>query len=451
MKAAKHHILVVDDDIKYTDHLAELLGRLGQVKKVYSVEEFFSQFTPFFYDLILLDLRLKQGKEGLDILRYIKEEDPSTTVIVISAYGDIATAVDALQMGAKTFLEKDKNPPREIALICEHILKEIETERRLKELGKRNGPTEIVGNDPKMVLIKKQVEFMAQEGIPLLLRGETGVGKHHIAKAIHSKGKRKDGPFVEFNPMGLSEEEVQKALFSKDPPGAIYQAHKGILVIGDIAHLPLRSQVELWSVLQKEQRPDFQLIAITERPIEKMASESSFYKGLFYYLKIAEIQIPPLRERKGDILLLARYFISFLQDKFGEKKLSDEANNALMHYSFPGNVAELKAAIETGMLRAYTEGSEVITTRHLPIPLLSEDTHFQITGKVTDIQRFLAEVELYLVEKTMKDTGWKKAVASKQLGYSSRFSMLKRVKKYFEKYPELKIKYRELATAYKVL
>ena len=122
-----------------------------------------------------------------------------------------------------------------------------------------------------------------------------------------------------------------------------------------------------------------------------------------------------------------------------------------MNYSFPGNVAELKAAIKTAMLKAYTEASEVITTRHLPVPLLSEDVHFHITGKVTDIQKFLAEVELYLVEKIMKDTGWKKGITCKQLGYSSRFSMLKRIKRYFEKYPELKIKYRELATAYKVL
>ena len=257
--------------------------------------------------ILFLDLKLKKGKEGLDLLKYIKEEDPSTTVLVISAYGDIATAVDALQMGAKTFLEKDKNPPREIALICEHILKEMEVERRLKELVKRDGPTEIIGDDPKMILIKKQVGFVAQEGIPLLLRGETGVGKHHIAKAIHTKGRRKDGPFVEFNPLSLSEEEVQKALFSKDPPGAIYQAHKGILVIGDIALLPLRSQIELWKVLQKEKKPDFQLIAITERPIEKIASESAFHKGLFYFLKTAEIQIPPLRERKGVLKYVSKH------------------------------------------------------------------------------------------------------------------------------------------------
>ncbi len=444
--------MVVDDDVNYANHLAELLEKHGQVDAAYCVEDFFSKFTPFSYDLILLDLRLKRKKEGLEILKHIRNEDPSVTVIVISAYGDIATAVEALKIGARTFLEKDKNSPREIVLISEHVLREIERERRLRELTEGEGSLEIIGEDPKMVQIRKLASFAAQDGeISVLLRGEPGVGKHHVAMAIYSKGKRKEGPFVPFTPLDLSEDDVRDGLFSKERPGAIFKAHRGVLAISDITHLNIKVQARLYEILESGKGPDFQFIAITDSPIEKMQEEGGLHRGLFYRLKTFEIHITPLRERRGDIPLLARYFISGIGKRMNVDSISPEALEALGGYNFPGNVAELKSALETAALRACAEGVSTITTRHLPIPLVEGESPFQIGADIRDIQRFLAEVELYLVDRSLKEVRWRKNDAGERLGYPNRFSMLKRVRRHFEKYPELKARFRKLAKAYKIL
>ena len=444
--------MVVDDDVDYADHLAGLLKDLGRVDAAYCVEDFFSKFTPFSYDLILLDLRLKKEKEGLEVLKHIRNEDPSVTVIVISAYGDIATAVEALKIGARTFLEKDKNSPGEIALISGHVLREIGTERRLAELAEGEGALEIIGEDPKMTQIRKLASFAGQDGeISVLLRGEPGVGKHHVARAIYSKGKRKEGPFVSFTPLYLSEDDVRDGLFSKDRPGAVFKAHRGILAISDITHLNIKVQARLHEVLESGKGPDFQLIAMTDSPIERLQEEGRLHRGLFYRLKTFEIHITPLRERKGDIPLLTRYFISGIGKRLNVDSISPEAIEALEAYNFPGNVAELKSALETAALRAYAEKAGTITTRHLPIPLVEGEYPFQIGADIRDIQRFLAEVELYLVDRTLKEVKWRKNDAGKRLGYPSRFSMLKRVRRHFERYPEFKTRFRELAKAYKIL
>lgn len=452
MKEKKRHIMVVDDDIEYADNLANLLKELGQIEVVYSAGGFFSKFSPFSFDLVLLDLRLKKEKEGLEILKHIKEEDPGVVVIVISAYGDIATAVEALHMGSKTFLEKDKNSPKEIALISEHTLKEIELRKQLRNLTEKEEFSEIIGEDFKILQIKKLALFAAQDAkTSVFLRGETGVGKHHIARMIHNKGERKDGPFIVFSPLGLQEEDVQKTLFSKEEPGVIYNAHKGILVITDIAYLPLKIQAKLFEILDMDKRPDFQLLAITEKPIEKMLEEGKLDKRLFYHLKTFEINIPPLRERKGDISLLVNYFIERLRKKMKINSISSDALEAIKRYPFPGNVEELKTSMEAGALKAHIEGTDIITTRHIPIPIAEEKSSFYVRGEVRDIQKFLAEIELYLVEQTLKEVNWKKKDTVEKLGYSNRFSMLKRIKRHFERYPELKIRFRNMAAAYKIL
>ncbi len=472
MNVKNPHILIVDDDRRFTDALKNKLETMASVKAVYSEEAFRRIFAPYKFDLILLDLRLKEAKEGLDLLEIIIDEDPGIAVIVISGYGDIATAVEALHKGAKTFLEKDKIDLDEICVRVEHILKETSAERRIRHLEslfQKND--EIVGEDPKITDIKRHIRLVAEDGeATVLIRGETGTGKELVAKAIHSQGIRKDYPFVSIALTDVNPQTITSELFGHEKGaftgatarhrGVFEQAHKGVLFLDEIGDLPMEIQIKLFRFLDsrkfrrmggdKDIEVDVQIVAATNRPLEKMVNEGTFREDLYYRLKVLEINLPPLRDRKGDIEILALYFLKQLMKKgrTPANSISRDAIDILLHHYWPGNVRELKAVIEGAALRCRLEGRKEIMPSHI-LPLLYREGHYleKCPSKLNVFKR-LAETELELIDIALKRAGGRKTEAWKLLGYPNRFSMLRRVKKIISDFPDILERFPEIKRSY---
>lgn len=463
-------ILIVDDSKDYALELEDSLAGLGYVEKAYCEEDFRRTFAPYKYDLIFLDLHLKEGKEGLDLLDHIIEEDPSSVVIVISGYGDIATAVEALQKGAKTFLEKGKISLSEIRLRAEHAIKQSAAERRIRQLEASQEIDEIVGDDPKIKKIRDLIHLVAQDGeTTVLIRGETGTGKELIAKAIYRLGARKRGPFVA---VALTDnpDTITSALFghekgaftgaSERHHGYFEQAHKGILFMDEIGDLPPDLQIRILRVIDSKSfrrmggrediRVDTQVVTATNRPLEEMIKDGRFRKDLYYRLKVFEIYLPPLRERQMDIPLLAEYFLHQLRKKgrTPAKSFSDDTVKLMLNYSWPGNVRQLRAAIESSALSCKLEGSSKIRKKYFQPLILDQNDVYADTDTDTDIFRNLAEIEIKLVDEALKKSGGKKTEAWKLLKYPNRFSMLRRIKRIMTEYPELADKFPVLKKSY---
>jgi DNA-binding NtrC family response regulator len=469
MNVKNTHILIVDDDRDYALDLKEHLSEIGQIDIVHSEGDFRRIFAPYKYDLILLDLRLREGKEGLDLLDYIIEEDPLSVVIVISGYGDIATAVEALQKGGKTFLEKDKVGPEEIRIRVEHALKESIAERRIRQLEASQEKDEIIGDDPKIQKIRDLIRLVAQDGeTTVLIRGETGTGKELVARAVHRLGVRKEGPFVSVALTDMNSDTVTSELFGHEKGaftgaynrhyGFLEQAHRGVLFMDEIGDLPTDIQIKLLRVLDQKMfrrmggrediGVDVQVVTATNRPLEEMVKNGLFREDLYYRLKVFEIHLPPLRERKGDIPTLARYFFHQLRRKGRTRaeNIKEDAIELMLSYQWPGNVRELKSVVESVGLRCRLEGDNRISKNHLiPLLMIQDTTYDKLKSNVFER---LAETELRMVEEALIRSGGRKTQAWKLLGYHNRFSMLRRVRRIMSEHPELVERFPELKKSY---
>jgi len=471
MNVNNKHILVVDDNKTYARQLAESLQEFWSVEIAFSEKEFNKKFVPYKFDLIFLDLRLKKGREGIDLLQHIIAEDPSAAVIVISGYGDIAIAVEVLQKGAKTFLEKPKVSFEEIKIRAEHVFKENTAERRIRQLEASLETDEIIGDDSKILKTRELIQLVGEDGqASVLIRGETGTGKELVAKAIHRVGIRKKRPFVSVS-LSDNTSTITSVLFGHEKGaftdakskhyGCFEQAHKGILFLDEIGDLPSDVQTKLLRVIEQKTfrrmggnvdiHVDFQLISATNRPLEELIDNGKFREDLYYRFKGFGIQLAPLRERGSDIPLLAQYFLHqiYSHGRTPAKKFATNAIQLINDYSWPGNVRELKSVIESASLRCRLEGKEKITLEHIK-PLLMEKRLTNQELSSDDVFKVLADTELAMIEKALLQTGSKKTKAWKLLNYPDRYSMLRRVKNIlknpshlslFEKYPEVKKAY----------
>lgn len=464
----KSHILVVDDDQVFAGQVKDILLSLGSVDLAYGEERFYSLFQPHRYDLVLLDLRLRDGREGLELLDYIIEEDPGAAVIVVSGYGDIATAVEALDKGARTFLEKGKLSIEEIRLQVEHALKEVLAEQRIRQLESAQPFDEIIGEDQKIDNIRNLINLVAQDGqATVQIRGETGTGKELVARAIHRLGVHKDGPFVTVALANMNRDTITSELFGHERGaftgansrhiGFFEQAHRGIIFLDEIGELPTETQVLLLRVLeertirrmggQKDIEIEVQVLTATNRPLEDMVADGRFREDLYYRIKGFEIHLPPLRERRGDIFLLARHILAQLRrgGRTCAEGFTRNAEQLLLDYHWPGNVRELKAVVEGGGLRARLIGSPRISRNDLAPMLLVPVSKTISTGNVFQV---LAEQELRMVESALAQCSGRKTEAWKLLGYKDRFSMRRRVKKILQDFPETASLFPDLVLAY---
>lgn len=368
-------ILIVDDELIVRESLAGWLERDGHyVQKAASGEEALDMLKTVKFHILLVDMKM-EGMSGLDVLRRVRETDPDVAVVIITAYGSISTAIEAMKEGAYDYLMKPFDP-NELGMLIEKILERQARERETlflrEEYRERARFENMIGQAPSMQRVFDLVENVAPTDSTVLILGETGTGKGLAARAIHTRSPRSEGPFVVVNcgafPEHLLETELfgyQKGAFTdakETKKGRVELSHQGTLFLDEIGEISMRMQIDLLRVLEDKvlyrvggTQPievDFRVIAATNKDLEKAIKERTFREDLYYRLNVVSFTMPPLRERREDIPLLAEHFLRRFSRETNKDidQISREAMDELMLYHWPGNVRELENAIERAVV-----------------------------------------------------------------------------------------------------
>ena len=446
-------ILVVDDDRAHRTMLRALLGEWG-----YTIVEADDGSTacesvrarPF--DLVLMDVRMLKVS-GLEALEHIKAFNPSLPVILMTAYSSVEKAVEALKTGAYDYLTKPLDFDK-LRLTLERALEhlDLKAENRLlrENLGKRFDRQRIIGNSPAMVQLLDTVARVATSEATVLITGESGTGKELIAGAIHFNSERKDGPFVKINCAALTETLLESELFGHEKgaftgadrrkEGRIRQAHGGSLFLDEVSEMPLTMQVKLLRVIQEREvtrvggetviPADVRFIAATNKNLEDLIRRGEFREDLYYRLNVVSLLLPPLRDRREDIPLLARHFLENLARK-NRKSLdgfTPRAMDRLIRHDWPGNVRELMNAVERGVVLArgaFLEEADLPMIGPQTAPVNDQSAPpGALAGDVP-----LDQVERITILTTLKSTQGNKSEAARRLGIT-RKTLHKKLKKY---------------------
>ncbi len=433
-KAVDHTILIVDDDGDTRDVLEDRLDSLGyHVLTAASGKECLEILERRNPQLVLLDIEMP-GMSGLDVLKRIRSQEHEATVIVITAYGTIERAVEAMKNGAYDFITKPFEPDQ-IALIVAKAL-ERETLRRevtilSEQLDERHRM--VVGQSAAMSGAVETARKAAGSKSTILLLGESGTGKEIFARAIHNWSERRGQPFVAINCVGLSKELLESELFGHErgaftgaltaKKGKMELAHGGTVFLDEIGDISSELQTKLLRFLEEREfervggtkniRVDVRIIAATNRDLDEAVRKGSFREDLFYRLNVVRIILPPLRARKGDIDGLAKYF---LQRCAAETKkiftgITPEAREKLLAYHWPGNVRELVNAIERAVVLG--DGPE-LTAVHLPAQMVSPAP--TPTAGAVSFYDAVDEYRRELIARTLAQTAGNRAAAARILG-----------------------------------
>jgi two-component system, NtrC family, response regulator HydG len=449
----KNTILVVDDDKGHRTMLKTLLSGWG-----YGVTEAddgsiaiqTAREDPF--DLVLMDIRMIKVS-GLEALSQIKAYNPAIPIIIMTAYSSVETAVEALKKGAYDYLTKPLDFD-ELRLTMERAMDHthLKEENRLlrASLGEKFDRRNIIGNSSGMVYLFETIAQVAPSEATVLITGESGTGKELIAGTIHYNSERKDGPFVKVNCAALTETLLESELFGHEK-GSFTGAHRrkegqfslangGTLLLDEVSEMPLSMQVKLLRVIQEREftrvggeeviRVDVRIIAATNKDLAGEISAGRFREDLFYRLNVVTLQMPPLRERKDDIPLLAQHYLKSFAEKNRKtiKGFTPQAMDRLLRYDWPGNVRELMNAIERTVVLSR---ADYVDEPDLP-PLILEHAGTQIPGpKPQDLPADLPleEVEKASILKTLGSAGGNKSEAARRLGIT-RKTLHKKLKKY---------------------
>ncbi|MCL4810841.1 MAG: sigma-54 dependent transcriptional regulator, partial [Vicinamibacteraceae bacterium] len=382
-------LLVVDNEPAQRTVLAGFLRKRGYaVNEAGSVDDALAVAGREPLDLVLTDLRMP-GRTGLDLLEAVRQANPEIAVIVMTAFGTVATAVDAMKRGASDYLTKPIDLDELDVLVTRTLERRaLESEnrelRRVVESTYRLSGLETA--NARMADAINTAARVAPSRATVLIRGESGTGKELLARAIHYASPRSRGPFVAVNVAALPESLVEAELFGhergaftgadRERRGRFEMADGGTLLLDEVGDLPRSAQVKLLRVLQEHtverlggQRPqpvDVRVLAATNRPMEALVDSGEFREDLWYRLNVVTIELPPLRQRREDIPLLVEQFLERFADEGsgGRKQISREAMDLLMRYGFPGNVRELENLVH----RAVVLGrGPLVTTRDLPM------------------------------------------------------------------------------------
>ena len=439
----KKRALIVDDEPDIRELLSMTLEQMGletvtaaklsKAKKLLESEHF---------DLCLTDMKMPDGN-GLELVEHVQLSLPQLPIAMITAYGNITIAVDALKKGAFDFISKPIELMR-LRNIVESALK-LEAEPPSKSSQKASTSTKLIGTSPAMEKLKQQIRRVARSQAPIFISGESGSGKELVARAIHQLGPRKSGPFVPVNcgaiPAELMESEFfghKKGSFTgahQDKQGLFLAANGGTLLLDEVADLPIAMQVKLLRAIQEksiravgseeELSVDVRILSATHKNLAKEVQNHQFRQDLFYRINVIELPVPSLRERADDIPLLANKFLA----QFAEEadlpilQLSEEALDALKQHHFPGNIRELENTLE----RAFTLcQSTTITTEDLQLPTMiqqpRETSHNANPPENMQgsIDEHLASIEKELLLNALEQNRWNKTAAAKTLGISFR-------------------------------
>jgi DNA-binding NtrC family response regulator len=436
---AETHLLLVDDEESFRTLVAKELSRVGYaIETAGTLEEARQRLSQRSFHLVLLDVRLPDGS-GLELLGDIRGSLPSTQVVILTAYGTVQEAIQAMKQGAHDFLTK---PCRlgELEAVLEKALKNQSLERGnlalQRDVDRLQPSDRFVGETPAVRELLTMVSRVAGTESTVLIRGESGVGKELIARAVHRQSGRSKEPFVVVDCAALHENLLQSELFGHEKgayTGAIRLKHglfevadRGTIFLDEIAEISPALQVKLLRVLESgvfrrvggtaDVKVDVRVIAATNRPLETMMKQGAFREDLYYRLNVFSISIPPLRERPQDILLLAEHFVrnSSIVPK-RSLRVSTEAMEVLRRYSWPGNARELENVIERALILC---DADLVLPEHLPLGLRLAP------GLSTDgadgARPTLAEAEKRYIRQVLEECGGHRQQAARVLGISER-------------------------------
>jgi two-component system response regulator AtoC len=446
-------VLVVDDEENLRLVLRTLLKKHGyEVEVADGGDSALAALDSFDPDVILTDVRMPR-MGGLDLLGALKAKQHPATVIVMSAYGNVDLAIEAMKAGAYDYVSKPFKPD-EIVLALRKA-EERETLRRenraLKEqIQKDNQFESILAKSGEMVAIFKTVSKIADFKTTVLITGESGTGKELVARAIHSRSSRKASPFVAINCGAIPENLLESELFghkkgaftdaTADRRGLFEEASGGTLFLDEIGELPLNLQVKLLRVLQEETirrlgdpkdlRVDVRIIAATHRDLSADVKAGRFREDLFYRINVLSIHIPPLRNRRDDVSLLIDHFVTRNNARLGTniRGVSTEGRKLLLEYAWPGNVRELENTIERAMVLAE---SDVLQTGDLPerIREALDPVQVQLASGELSIKKTTAAIEQILIRRALQKTKGNRTRAADLLEISHR-ALLYKIKDY---------------------
>jgi len=445
-------ILVVDDEENLRLVLRTLLRRHGyEVETAASGEEALAQVDRFGPDFVITDVRMpKMG--GLDLLATLRAKNDPATVIVMSAYGNVDLAIEAIKAGAYDYVQKPFKP-EEIVL----TLRKAEERELLKrenrvlrdEIRKEYQFEAILAHSPRMIEIFRTISKVAEYKTTALISGESGVGKELVARALHTRSKRA-GAFVAINCGAIPENLLESELFGhrkgaftdavSDRRGLFEEAHGGSLFLDEIAELPLALQVKLLRVLEDERirrlgdtrdiQVDVRILAATHRDLAQEVKAGRFREDLYYRLNVMAIHVPPIRERREDIPLLIEHFLARNNARLGTeiRGLDAEARRLMYEYAWPGNVRELENTIERAMVLC--EG-ENITAVDLPerIREAKDPVQSQLNSGELSIKKTCRIIEAILIRRALQKTRGNRTRAAELLEISHR-ALLYKLKDY---------------------
>ena len=441
--AATRSALVVDDERDIRELLVLTLGRMGlRVDTAADLSSARAQLASDKYDLCLTDMRLPDGT-GLDLVSHISQRHPETPVAMITAHGNVEAAVSALKAGAFDFVTK----PVDLSVLRRLVQNALDLgeQRRLSQ----PASSRLIGDSPRMQQLRATISKVARSQAPVYISGESGVGKELVARLIHEQGARAGAPFVPVNCGAIPTELMESELFGHkkgsftgahaDKEGLFQSANGGTLFLDEVAELPLHMQVKLLRVIQEktvraigaanEAAVDVRVLSATHKNLAKLVEDGRFRHDLYYRINVIELPVPPLRERRDDIRMIAESVLQRLSAELGENlpPLSDAAMASLMRYPFPGNVRELENILERAV--AMCDGAR-IEVSDLNLPAVSEfivdsaqNTGVRLVARTTAeaaLPDALEQIEREAIQAALEACRYNKTKAAAHLGITFR-------------------------------
>ncbi len=428
--------LIIDDEPDIRELLEITLGRMGiESCSTADVASALDALKSQPFDLCLADMRLPDGN-GIDIVRHVARHYPETPIAMITAHGNMDTAIEALKAGAFDFVSK----PVDLSVLRRLVETALRVGKDKNDRSARPADNLLLGDAPAMQQIRQLIDKLSRSQAPVFITGESGTGKELAARAIHAQSPRADQPFIAVNCGAIPAELLESELFgylkgsfsgaTTDKQGLFHAAEGGTLFLDEVADLPLHMQVKLLRAIQEKRiRPigatreepiDVRLISATHKNMEELVANGQFRQDLYFRIHVIELRMPPLREHLDDLPLLIAHFLerASITSGLSAPALSSEALDALQHHHFPGNVRELENILErasalcdNGIIRPEDLG---LTARTRPIaPPPPRDAPI-------DLESELARIEKDFIRQALESTGWNRTEAASRLGLTLR-------------------------------
>ncbi|MBI2391891.1 MAG: sigma-54-dependent Fis family transcriptional regulator [Deltaproteobacteria bacterium] len=446
MSNDRYGILIVDDEFSVRDSLFHWFRKDGfRVGAAENAAAALQELQKEPWDVALLDIKMP-GMDGMELLRRVRQVSPDTVVLMLTAHGTVETAVEALKIGAYDYLTKPIDPDELVRVVTkalQHRRLADENAQLRTKIAVLSESDELVSGSPQMKRVMDMIDSLAPTDVTVLIRGESGTGKELVARAIHARSNRRFFPHVAINCGALPESLLESELFGHERGaftgaqhrrrGKLEQADGGTLFLDEVGSISLRTQVELLRVLetkefariggQKAIRVDFRVVCATNQSLEELVAKKEMREDLYFRINVFRIDLPPLRERDGDVPLLARHFLKHFATKTDKEvtDLAPDALAALSRHSWPGNVRELKNVIERAVILAeppVVRAKDLVAVAGVAAP-----------AEAPEALGSLADSEKAHIARVLERCGWNISQAARVLEVD-RVTLYNKIKKY---------------------